>query len=861
MRWHFRVFRSIFPSLALILSLSLPLAAQLVVDTVAGGGSEDGIPAAGSHIAVSSAAACADGSTYVTSIARIYRVTPDGILHLYAGTGVTGFSGDGGPALAAKVWNPLSIACYPGGGVVFADLRNNRIRRIDSNGVIQTVAGNGLPATAVTDGDALSVPSGPVYGLAVDSDGSIYIAEGDLFRVRKIGTDGSIRLFAGAPGGGANDGDGGPAASAHLSNLTVLAVDAAHNVYIGGGTSVAPTATGVVRRVSPDGAIGTVIGSASASGAVTDGADAATVSLPAITSMAFNPAGDLLIGSQTSRFDAWRVTPARKIFKVTGLAGNIASIDAASNVYFYQSGGLNRLAPDASVTAVAGSGSYYWPDGTPALTASFNASSIGTDPAGHLLIGDRCLLRMVDDQGKLKTLAGNGACGSVAPGPALATPLASIAHIASASDGTIYFSSNGSVYRIDSAAQIAAVSAGGSSGLAVAPNGTVYAAQGSTVYVLAPGKPAVTLTISGRQVLDLAVDGSGTVYAYTNGSFFNLTAAGSRQFLQVPDGSSPVGLTSAAITDDNALWFIFSSRGLCRQSCIDNVGLGNSYGLAGDGGSVESAYLNFPNQLAEAKGNIVYVLEKNNRRIRRITGSVPASPPVINVGGAVSSASYKDGAMVASGEIVTIFGDRLARQTQIAAVENNQIPSSLGSTKVYANGLLCPILSVSPGQVNAIVPQRVGAGSVALSVAVDGIESNRAVLAVADSMPGFFTADASGSGPGAIVNQDGTINSASNPAPRGSVVSLYGSGAGVLNDGPGDGFLNVSAPFGTVRQTVTATVGGQNADVAYAGGAPFLIAGAIQVNLRIPAGATAGAAAVEIMIGSMSANRISVWVQ
>jgi trimeric autotransporter adhesin len=123
------------------------------------------------------------------------------------------------------------------------------------------------------------------------------------------------------------------------------------------------------------------------------------------------------------------------------------------------------------------------------------------------------------------------------------------------------------------------------------------------------------------------------------------------------------------------------------------------------------------------------------------------------------------------------------------------------------------------------------------------------------AMPGVFTLDSSGSGPGAIVNQDGTVNSATNPASAGSIVMIFATGEGQTNpdgaDGKPDGF---PAPT-PIAQPVTATIGGLNADVQYAGGVPGLVAGFLQVNVRVPSGAPASNAVPAILsIGGNSSQ-------
>jgi uncharacterized protein (TIGR03437 family) len=133
--------------------------------------------------------------------------------------------------------------------------------------------------------------------------------------------------------------------------------------------------------------------------------------------------------------------------------------------------------------------------------------------------------------------------------------------------------------------------------------------------------------------------------------------------------------------------------------------------------------------------------------------------------------------------------------------------------------------------------------------------SNPISIPLVASAPGLCTADASGSGQGAILNQDGSVNSSAHPAARGSIVSLFGTGDGLeLPQLPLGAFV-LSTPFPTPANPVTATIGGQPADVLYAGAAPQLVNGVFQINARIPENAAAGNVLVSVSIGSGGTTR------
>ena len=154
-----------------------------------------------------------DGSVYVADIAnqRIRRIGPDGIITTVAGNGTAGFSGDDGPATQAMLSQPFAVAVASDGSVFIADTDNHRIRRVGPDGIITTVAGNGTSGFSGDGGPALQATLGP-FGVAVGPDGSIYIADATNGRIRQVGPDGIIATFAGN-GRFEFSGDGGSATS------------------------------------------------------------------------------------------------------------------------------------------------------------------------------------------------------------------------------------------------------------------------------------------------------------------------------------------------------------------------------------------------------------------------------------------------------------------------------------------------------------------------------------------------------------------------------------------------------------------------------------------------------------------------
>src|SRR5208283_3158880 len=206
--------------------------------TIAGNGNEgyngDGIPATSAalykpyRVVVDRA-----GNLYIADFYnnRIRKVDTSGTITTVAGTGTQGYNEDGIPATTAQLSNPAAVAVDAAGNVYIADTWNNRIRKIDATGTINTIAGTGFPGVLGDGGPATSAQVDEPEGLAVDSSGSVYIVDYGNSKIRKIDTSGTINTIAGTGTSGFS-GDGGPATAAFLNQPTGVAVDSAGSVYI-----------------------------------------------------------------------------------------------------------------------------------------------------------------------------------------------------------------------------------------------------------------------------------------------------------------------------------------------------------------------------------------------------------------------------------------------------------------------------------------------------------------------------------------------------------------------------------------------------------------------------------------------------
>jgi len=230
---------------------------------------------------------------------------------------------------------------------------------------------------------------------------------------------------------------------------------------------------------------------------------------------------------------------------------------------------------------------------------------------------------------------------------------------------------------------------------------------------------------------------------------------------------------------------------------------------------------------------------------------VPGPGPRVSTLGVVGAADYTSG-VVTAGQAIVIFGSGFgpSQLAGLALGEDGRVATMVGETRVLFDNQPAPIIYAANGQVSAFVPFGVAGRTVTeMRVEYRGVQSPPVFVRVLASVPGLFTANASGSGQGAILNQDGTPNSVANPAAPGDVVVLFGSGAG-QTDPPGvDGRL-AGLPLSALTQPVQVLIDGQVADVAYAGPAPGLAEGVLQVNARVPANVRRGAnVEVQVIVG------------
>jgi N-acetylneuraminic acid mutarotase len=214
-------------------------------------------------------------------------VSSSGIITTVAGNGTNGYSGDNGPATSAELFDPAGVALDASGDLYIADEVNNRIRMVSSSGIITTVAGNGTGGYSGDNGPATSAELNSPYGVTLDAAGNLYIADLGNQRIRKVSPIGIITTVAGN-GASGYSGDNGPAISAELFDPAGVAVDTSGSLYI------ADLGNQRIRKVSPSGIVTTVAGNGNI-GYSGDNAPAASAELDNPTGVALDASGNLYI--------------------------------------------------------------------------------------------------------------------------------------------------------------------------------------------------------------------------------------------------------------------------------------------------------------------------------------------------------------------------------------------------------------------------------------------------------------------------------------------------------------------------------------------------------------------------------------
>jgi uncharacterized protein (TIGR03437 family) len=487
-----------------------------------------------------------------------------------------------------------------------------------------------------------------------------------------------------------------------------------------------------------------------------------------------------------------------------------------------------QITPDAVIGQV---------DFMSSTSAAVNASSL-KNPAG-LAIGPNGDL-FVSDSGNNRVLefpsgAGNGATALRVYGQpnmfSSVKPSQVSAQTLSGPQGIV----------VDGASNLYVADTGSNRAL-VFPNTSVAPAAGAvaTLVIGQSSFSASSATGTFRSPVDVGVDSSGNIFVSDSGN--NRVLSYQSLVFLPPTGATATGVIGQpTLTSTTPNW--------------DSPG----NGLA----SSDSLYS--PSGLYVDRQDTLYVGDVGNNRVLQF----------LKPGAVVNAATYQAGVPVAQGSLAVMFGSNLAGNVAQSStppwqttLENRQI--------TIDDQTLSPIYYMSPTQANFQIPSNAALGTqrVALRLGDTGELVAGGNLLISATSPGLFTANQSGSGQAAVYNQDNTINSASNPAPVGSTVSLYGTGQGQVSPAVQDGTAAGTSPLSYTIAVPTANsttcfvsqpsmcvaVGSNFANVQYSGLAPGFV-GLWQINVTIPQGTPSGAVGVRVVINSTSSNLVTIAVR
>jgi sugar lactone lactonase YvrE len=504
---------------------------------------------------------------------RIRRIDKSGIVTTVAGVGVPDMGGDGGPAVKAYLNYPSDLVCDGKGNLFISDRSNNRIRRVDSHGMISTVVGMGLPEFGGDFGPATGAFLKYPFGIDLDQKGNLYIADRGNNRIRKVDPQGIITTVAG-DGTHFFGGDYGPATRASLAYPTDVAADGRGNLYI------ADRNNNRVRRVDPLGIMTTVMGTGR-----------------------YEYNGDNEIASETTLHlpFALEVSPDEKLIIVDRNHFRIRSMDLKSH----------------TIATVAGNGnSWFRGDGGPGAGATLDSpSGMAVDSKGNVIFSDKMhnRLRLIDPKGFIFTLAGTGDQGNEGDGdPATQASLFLPGAVAVDQKNNVYF-----------------VSPQGSSKFVrkIDPQGTITRFAGNGILGdKGDGGPAVQASFGVIQ--DIAVDSEGNVYLadLTNRKIRVVDTQGvvstlaSDTWVKIVDEEiHPNGI---AINKSGEIFISDSGSSKIRkidrdQNVTTFAGTGE-FKDSGDGGPAIQAGIRSPGGLAFSPNGELYIAEETSHRIRKI---------------------------------------------------------------------------------------------------------------------------------------------------------------------------------------------------------------------------------------------------
>jgi uncharacterized protein (TIGR03437 family) len=713
------------------------LAQQYTISTVAGGAPPTTpVPALSTSIGQPRKLAVTSSGVYFSSGNSVFKLDGTGTLSLIAGNSRAGFSGDGGPAVSAQLNGPQGVALDSAGNVYIADSLNNRVRIVNSQGIINTFAGNGdvsVPGFWGDTGPAINANLHLPTGVAVDSSGNVYIAAASDNTVRIVTTDGIINIFAGT-GYAGYYGDMTTTLPNPVTGTASLAgLRGPQDVVIGpdGSAYIADTGNAAIRKVT-SGIITTVAGTG-AVGFAGDGGLATSSAMSAPYSVAVDSSGNLVIADYNNN----------RIRRVDKTSGNINTIAGTGNVGF---GG----------------------DGSPAPAAILHLpTGVAFDSSGNVYLADSLNNRIRKIAGaNISTVAGNGGLSSSGDsGPATSAQLNTPLGVALDGAGNLYIadSQNNTVRR---------VSAGGT--MSTFAGNSVPGNSGD-------GGAPTAAQLNGPQ--GVAVDGAGSLYIadtlnhkvrkVSGGVISTFAGSGTAGFSG--DGGAATAATlnePFSVALDAAGNVYIAEFGNSRVRKVDTKGIittvaGNGIsGYGGDGGQATSALLNGPQSVAvDASGNI-YIADTANNRVRQVT----PGGGIGTIGGNGLAGFAADGVQAVSTQVGNPTG------LAVDAVGNVYVADGNARVrKIYPSGIITTIAGTGvrgySGDGGAATSALLNAPS---AVAVDATGN----LYVADTLNNsvrLLQAGGFGLSVKAVVNG---ATAQSGPVAPGEIIVIYGAGLG-----------------------------------------------------------------------------------
>ncbi len=860
----------------------------------------------------------AAGNLYVVEASqhRVRRIAPDGTVSTFAGTGVAGFTGDGGPAARAQLSSPRSVAVAPNGDVYIADTSNNRIRRVSAAGTISTVAGGGVFGS-VGAGPALQVFISPRW-LALDAKGNLFFT--DIFQVKKLTPGGAVSIAAGVRRQGFA-GDGGPATQALFNDLEGIAVDPNGNLFIADagnrrirrveGSSPfaftprallyafalgAPAARQTLTISSFDGdqrpfrleanvpwlafapANGNVAGplaiavTANPAGLVT-GAYAAQIriidtrtgelTLVPVTMTISRTPQQLRLSQVGLTFAAREggAAPPAQSFQV--INSGVGSMGWTTSVSTLDAGPGWLTATPSNGTSVAGTS-------TPAVNVSINPQGLAAGVYHGLVTATAA---GADNSPQSAVVLLNLLPANQQPGPVV-DPTGLI--FTAAPGGTNPPPQSIRLSNISGRAvnfQTAVDLRGGPNWFTRVPvNGAIQPGQGASIEIRSalgniaagayPAELAITFTpdnVTVRAAVLLVV--SAGVSSAAKGAQADCAATRLLPVLRTPGLGFAVSAgwptpIEVQVVDDCGQ--PLTAGGVSAEFSTGDSPLIFSGAGAGRWSATWAA------RGIDAGVRITVRAESATgvRGQTEITGGVRDTPnqPAVSKGGVVNAASFRTFEPLAPGSYVSIFGSKLSAEVKLA--ESLPLPVQLADTMAVLGGRPLPLNLTSDGQVNAILPYEVADNTTQQLIVRRGrAYSLPEPVLTATAQPAVFTIDGSGGGQGHIYvfTPEGYILAdASRPAKAADVLLMYVTGMGPVDVPVRAGEAAPSDPLARVRGQVRVTVQGLEARILFAGLAPGF-AGVYQVNIVVPERIKADAAgAVVVEVGGQAAAAVTM---